>query len=121
MNGRPACLKTLKKALSLNLSLVEYVRAAHKEILLSAVQLTDPPHYIFVPVAYLAGIQIRKFIPYAVLTCLQDLKVASYKKITHSVTSTCVLILFYYIIQSQLLFFVAGFTTVSKFSHAVYV
>lgn len=66
MKGRPACLKTLKKALSLNLSLVEYVRAAHKEILLSAVQLTDPPHYIFVPVAYLAGIQIRKFIPYAV-------------------------------------------------------
>lgn len=34
--------KTIKKALSLYLSLVEYVRAAHKEILLSAVQLTDP-------------------------------------------------------------------------------
>lgn len=42
MKGRPACLKTIKKALSLYLSLVEYVRAAHKEILLSAVQLTDP-------------------------------------------------------------------------------
>lgn len=42
MKEHPACLKTIKQALRLYLSLVEYVGAAHKEILLSAVQLTDP-------------------------------------------------------------------------------
>lgn len=88
MKGRPACLRTIKKALSLYLSLVEYVRADHKEILLSAVQLTDPLiTFLFLLHTWQGFIfgDGNSFLMYeSALTCIQVLKVASYIKINHS-------------------------------------